>query len=476
MSLIRLQRSPFASLTVVVALASFLATLLPPRSARADAGDGLAPVGGAAGIGPRVTPNTVTPAEAPGTVDLSMGAAQTSYPFHLPAARGDAQPSLGLTYNSRNGVGFAGVGWSLNVPSITRRGRSGIPRFADAVLGDPSLLASDPNTDDYYIDGKLLIPVDATTFGTFDDPPANRYVLFRAEVDDGNRYFFSGTGFTWLMQTKTGHLLQFGLPLDGGPGSTEQGDGATVKTFAPVNNAPANPIYRWNLVRESDATGNTVIYQWDDETKLFTNRPGAVLQYLTDIFDTSSAVPTTDKAAALPSTSTFAHHVHLTWTLAQYPSGAPATLTPLPYAHSPIWKALPWAQLSSVDVTSATASATPMPRQLVRRYQLTYLYNPTQTRAFLTSIQPIGTCQSQGSPIVETNGVIGTDSATTFRLVTCSGTEHMPPTKYAYTGVDSNGSPVPPSTFPSPTIIAKTPAYSAIRPRLSRRPRRRWCR
>ncbi len=95
MSLIRFQRSPFASLTVVVALASFLATpRLAAQRARRDAGDGLALVaGGADGIGPRVTPNTVTPAEAPGTVDLSMGAAQTSYPFHLPAARGDAQPS-----------------------------------------------------------------------------------------------------------------------------------------------------------------------------------------------------------------------------------------------------------------------------------------------------------------------------------------------------------------------------------------------
>ncbi len=179
------------------------------------------------------------------------------------------------------------------------------------------------------------------------------------------------------MQTKTGHLLQFGLPLDGGPGSTEQGDGATVKTLAPVNNAPPSAIYRWNLVRDSDATGNTVVYQWDDETQLFSNRPGPVLQYLTDIFDTSSAVPTTDRAAALPSTSTYAHHVHLTWTLAQYPGSAPAALTPPPYTHSPIWKALPFAQLSSVDVTSATASATSMPRQLVRRYQLTYLYNPT---------------------------------------------------------------------------------------------------
>ena len=54
--------------------------------------------------------------------------------FQLSAARGDAQPSLALTYNSSYGVGYAGVGWTLDTPSITRKGTAGMPLFKDEVI------------------------------------------------------------------------------------------------------------------------------------------------------------------------------------------------------------------------------------------------------------------------------------------------------------------------------------------------------
>src|SRR4051812_30970219 len=41
------------------------------------------------------------------------GAAEYSLPLWTPKGRGDLQPELGLSYNSRGGNGLLGVGWSL---------------------------------------------------------------------------------------------------------------------------------------------------------------------------------------------------------------------------------------------------------------------------------------------------------------------------------------------------------------------------
>jgi hypothetical protein len=140
-----------------------------------------------------------------------------------------------LRYDSNAGVGFAGVGWTLNLPSIVRKGQPSTPQFIDPITGvtGPGLLP-----DDYYIDGKLLIPVASPNpLPAFLPTGHIFWQLFRAEVDDGALYWrgqvdcqvdtpCSVTGapptapsvtITWLKQTKSGHILQFGNPLDGGP-------------------------------------------------------------------------------------------------------------------------------------------------------------------------------------------------------------------------------------------------------------------
>jgi RHS repeat-associated protein len=299
-----IRRSFLARMVTLATLASFLATFLPPRVARAD--DTSAPplvADGGFGLAPGAA--TVA-ADAVGVT----GSARTSYRFALPTARGDAQPSLALTYDSSLGVGFAGMGWTLNLPSIVRKGTSGIPRFQDPVPYGAQggqfagySMANDPNTDDFYIDGQLLLLVQ-------DDPPlptgfppnlppapgvlndetkAHTWMLYRREIDDGTRYFFDG--LTWVQQTKAGHLRQFGTPFDGGAPSVEQVDYKTFGARWATNQNPgfSNVIYRWNLVRDTDASGNTVYYVWDGERQLLgVNPQTAGTMFLTDIYDTSS--------------------------------------------------------------------------------------------------------------------------------------------------------------------------------------------
>jgi hypothetical protein len=154
------KKSRMTAATSLATLVCFLATLLPPRVGRADV---LPPINGGTG-GPQSTAGSSSRADAPeslATVDLATGAAHANYVFELPAARGDAQPSLALRYNSSSGLGVAGMGWTLNLASIVRKGHAGIPRFQDAAIMESSTHGSlaDPNADDYYIDGQLLIPV-----------------------------------------------------------------------------------------------------------------------------------------------------------------------------------------------------------------------------------------------------------------------------------------------------------------------------
>ncbi len=65
------------------------------------------------------------------SAQLSTGIATFSVPFALPAARGGAQPSLGLSYSSSGGNGVAGQGWSVGVPFIARQTDRGLPTYDD---------------------------------------------------------------------------------------------------------------------------------------------------------------------------------------------------------------------------------------------------------------------------------------------------------------------------------------------------------
>jgi hypothetical protein len=75
------------------------------------------------------------------SLDGATGAFNHTIAFELPAARGDAQPSLALTYRSGRGTGEAGEGWGLDIPPIERSPLSGWPRYADD---------SKPDAEDRY--------------------------------------------------------------------------------------------------------------------------------------------------------------------------------------------------------------------------------------------------------------------------------------------------------------------------------------
>jgi hypothetical protein len=374
---------------------------------------------------------TLSP-KATTSVDPSTGAVASTFAFQLQTARGGAQPTLALSYNSQapNVIGFAGTGWTLTgTPSIVRKGAAGMPRFIDDVFDTPGLgHPFDPNagnsiTDSYMMGGNLLVPIcivaqcgsellpgEIMPFGLPGVPDLGRFMYFRLEQDDGARYFFSPDGQTWIKQEKSGLVTEFGHPLD--RASVDPSLGDAIERPAPTTNflssevVASQAVYRWDIVRQIDVVGNTVYYVWtNNPSQLATSTAYFGQMFLSDVYDTLAVGSTATPAS-------FAHHTRLTW---QRAFGVPDQ-------HAPIWLAQPFAGVEYVDVTSASWMSTA--RSLVRRYSLTYASNAGNTISRLQSITLEGECGTQGnlSPVGEVNGAApipsGCASPNTLNLVT----------------------------------------------------------
>src|ERR671910_339883 len=63
--------------------------------------------------------------------DLHTGTGNHSVPIALPAGRNNFQPQLSLNYSAGSPNGPFGLGWVLDVPSVSRKTSQGIPRYLD---------------------------------------------------------------------------------------------------------------------------------------------------------------------------------------------------------------------------------------------------------------------------------------------------------------------------------------------------------
>lgn len=150
------------------------------------------PKGGGAirGIGEKFTANPAT-----GTGSLTV-------PIATSPGRSGFGPQLSLSYDSGAGNGPFGIGWSLSLPSITRKTDKGLPRYRDAEESDVFILSG---TED-------LVPV------------------FKSNADG-----------TWV-RDKQGNPVQ----------DEEQRDGYTVKRYRPRIEGLFARIERWTRISDGD--------------------------------------------------------------------------------------------------------------------------------------------------------------------------------------------------------------------------------
>ncbi|GMV19447.1 MAG: hypothetical protein AMXMBFR56_76710 [Polyangiaceae bacterium] len=317
------------------------------------------------------------------SAQLSTGIATFSVPIALPAARGGAQPSLGLSYSSSGGSGIAGMGWSIGVPFIARQTDRGVPRYDDQG-------AWHPGQDRFVFNGgQELVPIctvgaklecagaipanpsDAISGGGEVMPPwAAGYQYFRPRVEGSFlRFFWSPNHQTWRVQDKSGVTMELGVPLDG----------SSYTGALELNPDKSSEVFRWNLVRQYDTWGNANPGSGDPQpvnVVVFRYSQDGGTAYLSDIYDTPPAA----NAAAAPLTE-YAHRTRLIYADRSDPTES----------YRSGWKMQQRLRLTRIDVASKTfGSASSGARHRVRRYHLEY--DPSSHVSLLASVQVEGRC------------------------------------------------------------------------------------
>jgi hypothetical protein len=132
--------------------------------------------------------------------DLHTGTANFTIPLAFPSGRNGFAPELSLEYSSGHGNGHFGYGWRLNLPGISRKTSSGVPRYDDQL--DVFILAGSED----------LVPVSQP------DATSTRY---RPRTEGGfdritHRHDPAGAGDYWEVRSKSGLVTVHGTPRPAG--------------------------------------------------------------------------------------------------------------------------------------------------------------------------------------------------------------------------------------------------------------------
>ncbi|HEX6275113.1 MAG TPA: SpvB/TcaC N-terminal domain-containing protein, partial [Polyangiaceae bacterium] len=353
------------------------------------------------------------------SAQLSTGVASFSVPFAIPAARGGAQASLGLSYSSGSGPGLAGMGFSVGVPFIARQTDRGLPGYDDRATFHPA--------QDRFVfnGGQELVPICTVTTSlgcsgalAGEQMPAwsAGHQYFRPRVEGSFlRFFWAPNHRTWRVQDKSGVTMELGVPLDG------SNDTAGLE----VNPDEPREIYKWHLVRQYDTYGNANPQSPTANPEpvnvcVYKYRQDAGMAYLSDIFHTT---PVSEASTA--ETSLFAHHVRLEYEARTDPT----------FSYRSGFRVDQRLRLRRVDVASKPFNGTAnSARRMVRRYHLGY--ESGQHVSLLSSVEVEGRCgqalSSPSGPVSEDQAVVETGGVLPER----TGCPRLPPMKLAYTHVE----------------------------------------
>jgi RHS repeat-associated protein len=160
-------------------------------------------------------------------VDPSSGTASISIPIEVPQGRAGIQPNVTLLYNSSGSNGMLGVGWSMELGSIQRSMKKGMPKYNNA---DMFVLVQAGSSQEL---------VDISGNGT----------EFRLETE-GSFSKIKFDGSSWIITDRKGTKYYFGTS-------------ATARVADP---ASASKVFKWCLEQVEDISGNylTISYMAAD--------------------------------------------------------------------------------------------------------------------------------------------------------------------------------------------------------------------
>jgi RHS repeat-associated protein len=198
------------------------------------------PKGGGAirGIGEKFTANPVT-----GTGALTV-------PIATSPGRSGFGPQLSLSYDSGSGNGPFGLGWSLSLPSITRKTDKGLPRYQDAYESDVFILSG----------AEDLVPVlvqDGQGKWVREDVPSRdgcAIMRYRPRIEGLfsriERWTRQSDGDThWRSISKDNITTFYGLTSES----------------RIVDPADASRVFSWLICQSQDDKGNAIVYSYAAE-------------------------------------------------------------------------------------------------------------------------------------------------------------------------------------------------------------------
>jgi RHS repeat-associated protein len=200
------------------------------------------PKGGGAirGMGEKFAANPVT------------GTGSMTVPIATSPGRSGFGPQLSLSYDSGSGNSPFGFGWSLSLPTITRKTDKGLPQYRDAEESDVYVLSG----------AEDLVPVlqpDGTRFK--DGTTAPGYVIHRY------RPRIEGLFARIERWTKIATGEIHWRSITGDNVTTLYGKDNNSRIFDPADPSPANPtrVFSWLICESYDDKGNAIVYEYAAE-------------------------------------------------------------------------------------------------------------------------------------------------------------------------------------------------------------------
>ncbi|MGA2279118.1 MAG: RHS repeat-associated core domain-containing protein [Verrucomicrobiota bacterium] len=193
-------------------------------------------------------------------VDLFTGSFGYSIPIACAPARNGSEPNLALGYSSAEENGWCGMGWKLEIGSIERNTRDGIP-IAYSTGATPAPLTQYDNSKGFMLNllGKGYKLFSVATNGAL--------VEYRAEVDTEFLRCFCDTNHNnWTVYDKSGTAYYFGESTGSRMTNPKSGWGTNYTA-----------TFHWALDQIVTATGDWTTIAYTNYTSPFTGLPERTL-------------------------------------------------------------------------------------------------------------------------------------------------------------------------------------------------------
>jgi len=177
----------------------------------------------------------------------NTGNASLGYPLNLPAGRNGMQPQVAIGYNSGGGNGWLGLGWNVQMPSVSIDTRWGVPRY-DTIN----------ETETYTLNGEQLSPV--AHRGALGARSENKRFYPRVEGGFSRiiRRGTSPTNYWWEVTDKSGTRYFYG-------GTSALDENAVLRTKEAGNGPDKGNVAYWALLEMRDLDGNFVRYHYSKQ-------------------------------------------------------------------------------------------------------------------------------------------------------------------------------------------------------------------